>query len=524
MSDDAVDSLSFGDALFLHLERKGVPLHMASLCVFEGKLTFATLLAQVQSKLPGIPRYLQRVVSAPMEVGLPIWEYATDFDIHNHVRELTLKYGTENELRSVASTILGKNLDRRNPLWDFTLISGLKGNRTALLARVHHCLADGVSGIELLKQVLDQAPTPPRTRRARLHIPMPSPCDPASALADHFVRTWFSNVERVLKVQSEALGFVQRLTAAAGQDTAGFNGSGQTAKDAGQREPTEVNGLLTELASPAQRLPFNVVCRGPQKFAWTEVSLADVKAIKTQHGTTVNDVVLALISSVVRDYILHRGCAVHHRELRVVVPVSVRTHSESQKLGNRITFVPISIPLNISSPARLLEVIHGRTSKIKSAHVAELIAFAGTVLGLIPSPLQALVAPLASQLPLSLCNLICTNVPGPAAPLYLAEHKMIAFYPYVPIGGEMGMNCAALTYDGTMFIGFTGDVNAVPELDVLPRLLQRSFGKLRRTLETATKGKLSTKAQKDSIVGVPKKPSEGDKQLEEPTLSFAAGA
>ena len=98
----------------------------------------------------------------------------------------------------------------------------------------------------------------------------------------------------------------------------------------------------------------------------------------------------------------------------------------------------------------------------------------------VPAPLQAALGPVASQLPLSVCNLICTNVPGPHYALYLLGHKMLACYPYVPIGGEMGMNCAVLTYNGTAFFGFTGDVHAIPDLASLPKLLRAGFAKLQK--------------------------------------------
>ena len=117
---------------------------------------------------------------------------------------------------------------------------------------------------------------------------------------------------------------------------------------------------------------------------------------------------------------------------------------------------------------------------LKSARLAELVGFAGTLLGTIPKPLQALLGPLVSQLPISLCNLIFTNVRGPEAPLYLLGHQMLACYPYVPIGGEMGMNCAVLTYNGTAFFGFTGDVHAIPDLQQFEKLLNASFAELRK--------------------------------------------
>jgi hypothetical protein len=119
---------------------------------------------------------------------------------------------------------------------------------------------------------------------------------------------------------------------------------------------------------------------------------------------------------------------------------------------------------------------------LKTTHVAELVGMAGTMLGTIPTAAQVVVGPIVSQLPLGLCNVICTNVPGPAFPLYLIGHKMLRCYPYVPIGGDIGINCAVLTYDGTAYFGFTGDAHAAPDLHRLEKFLTTSFADLRRAV------------------------------------------
>ena len=104
------------------------------------------------------------------------------------------------------------------------------------------------------------------------------------------------------------------------------------------------------------------------------------------------------------------------------------------------------------------------------------------MLGTIPTAAQQFVGPIVSQVPLGLCNLIFTNVPGPASPLYLLGHKMLRCYPYVPIGGDLGINCAVLTYDGTAYFGFTGDIHAAPDLGRLENFLMTSFAELRNAV------------------------------------------
>ena len=140
------NSFSWGDALFLHIERPGQPLNIAGVSVFEGGIKLADCRAYVESKLPLIPRYRQRVASTSFDLGLPSWEFDPRFDIRNHIREVTLKHGTENELKALVGKIVSKSLDRQRPLWDFTL-ARLRGGRTGLIVRIHHCLADGIAGV-----------------------------------------------------------------------------------------------------------------------------------------------------------------------------------------------------------------------------------------------------------------------------------------------------------------------------------------------------------------------------------------
>jgi diacylglycerol O-acyltransferase len=210
--------------------------------------------------------------------------------------------------------------------------------------------------------------------------------------------------------------------------------------------------------------------------------LADIKAVKNACGATVNDVVLTIVTSAIRHYVEMRSVRIRGRLLRIGVPVNVRGRGDAGELGNRITFLPVTIPLDIRSPRKLLTALRERMAFLKSAHVAELVGMAGSMLGTIPTMAQAVLGSIVNELPLGLCNLICTNVPGPESPLYLLGHKMLRCYPYVPIGGDLGINCAMLTYNGTAYFGFTGDVHAAPDLGRLDKFLKTSFAELRRAV------------------------------------------
>lgn len=450
-----VESLSWGDAIFLYLEREGAPLHIASLSIFEGAIPLARCRRLIESKLRIIPRYRQRVVTAPFNIGLPTWEYDGGFDIRNHVREVKLSHGTEAELQAAVSRILSERMDRQHPLWDFTLFS-LRGNTTAILSRVHHCLADGLAGVGLMNAIMDAVPIAHRLPRKPLAFHAPPPKSDLSLLLDGLVSTYSDLVQRLLSAQEQAVVLAQKVVAAEGQDPA-----------------TDLLRFVPELGAATEPLRFNVVCRGPQKFVWAEVPLAEIKAIREVWGGTVNDVVLTLITATIRRYLQAHGDPVRGHLFRMMVPVNVRS-GDTRDLGNRISLVPVTVPLGISSPRKLLAAVRERTKFLKVAHVAEMVGLAGGLIGLLPTALQSLAGPIAGQLPITPFNMVCTNVPGPQSPLYLLGHKMLNWYPYVPIGGQMAVNCAVLSYNGVTYFGFSGDVHAAPDLQRMRRLLQAS--------------------------------------------------
>jgi diacylglycerol O-acyltransferase / wax synthase len=466
------ERLSWGDTVFLNLERQGMPLNVASVCTFEGEVSFDDYLRFVQSKLPLIPRYLKRVMPEPFGLGPPSWEFDPAFELRRHVREVTLEHGTDTELKTVAAKLFSEVMNRQHPLWDLTLIHGLKGNRTGLVIRMHHCLADGIAGVGIMNVLLDASPEVPRLPRKKLRIRVPAAArDPLSSLANGFVDSYSEFVQRFLSAWTDLLSIAER---------AGANGS-NLATDGFSR-------LLPEITASTERLRFNVIYRGPQKFAWAKVPLRDVKTIRQACGTSVNDVLLALVTATIRRYSELHGDRVKGRLLRMMVPVNLRgSNDDPGELGNRISLVPVTIPLDIRNLRKLLGAVHERTEFLKHAHAAELLSLAGGLIGILPSGLQAFAGPMMSQLPITPFNMVCTNVPGPQYPLYLLGHKMLRWYPYVPVGGEMAMNCAILSYYGTVYFGFSGDAHAVPDLRRLEEFLKASFVELRDAVKPRPK-------------------------------------
>jgi diacylglycerol O-acyltransferase len=488
-NEDQNNSLSFGDALFLYFEREGQPINIAGVSVFEGEIDLTEVIEFIESKLPLVPRYGQRVVFPPLNLGLPHWEFDPQFDIRNHIREARLKHGTEKELKALAGKIVSTRLDRRRPLWDFTL-ARLKGRRTGIVTRIHHCLADGIGGVGVMNVIMDTSPRPlpfPRTK-ARAEAPRP-PKDAGAVLLNGLAKSYFSLVSGALSAQSKLLDMAQRAIA----NPAAL--------------PAEMAGIMAELLAPAERLPFNTICRGPQKFAWTEIPLADIKTVKNICGGTVNDVVLTTVTLAFGRYAEQRGVDLKGRSLRIVIPVNVRGNENATDLGNQISFVPLPVPLDLRDPQKLLALVRERVEFLKQTHAAEFVGLLGGLLSTFPSAFWANAGPVVSQLPLSLCNIICTNVPGPQIPLYLMGHKMLSWYPWVPIGGLMGINCAILTYNGTAYFGFTGDVKAAPDLEKLEKFVDESFADLRAGAAASLKPRGKKRERPNARIALAKTPA-----------------
>jgi diacylglycerol O-acyltransferase len=456
------ERLSWGDSVFLNLERPGMPLNVACVSILEGDIPFDDYLRFVESRLPLIPRYFMRVLAPPLNAGFPNWDYDPEFDIRNHVHEVTLKLGSEAELKALAGKILGKVMDRQRPLWDLTLVRGLKGTQTGLIARMHHCLADGIAGVGIMSILMDASPTPKPLPKRKTRFRVPPPRDPMTSLVDGLTSSCSNFTERILSAWADVLSMTERTLASGGTPPS-----------------EELSRLLPEITAPTERLCFNVIYRGPQKFACTEIPLADVKAIRQACGTSINDVLLTLVTATIRRYAVLHGDRIKGRLFRIMVPVNLRGNDSAGELGNRISLVPVTIPLDIRNPRRLLGAVHRRTEFLKRSHAAELVGLAGGLIGILPSVMQSFAGPMISQLPITPFNMVCTNVPGPQFPLYLLGHKMLRWYPYVPIGGELALNCAILSYNGMIYFGFSGDAHAAPHLGQLEKLLQLSFVELR---------------------------------------------
>ena len=451
--------LTAQDAAFLYFDSPASPLHLGSLGLYDGDIPYRALVRHLQPRIDGMPRYRQRVAFVPLNLSHPTWEDDPGFDIRRHVRRIRPRGRVDDErLRRLAEELFAPPLDRSKPLWEIILIEGVTGGRSALLARAHHCMVDGISGIELLAALLDLSPTPPPPPAPEPWQPEPPPT-PTTRLSDAF---W--------DLLNEQVGFWTdlQLLLVDGRER--------------RRRELLVGRALAKaarfLVQPAPPTPFNAPLAPGRAIGWTHMSFADVRAIRSALGGTVNDVVLTILSGALARYLNVAGDDAAATELRVIIPVNVRREDQYGALGNRVSFMLAALPIGVPDPVRRLEVIRDQTDSLKRLNQPAGIELLLASLMRLPAPAQALVGAVRGPVN-SLANLVCTNVPGPMVPLYCVGHRMLEHYPLVPLGLHFGLNVAVTSYDQRLFFGVMADAAQVPDADLVATYLSESFEELR---------------------------------------------
>lgn len=453
--------LSTQDASFLYMERAETPLHIGSIAVFEGEIAYERVFDNIASKLHLIPRYQQRVVPAPFNIGHPTWEWDPDFDLRRHVIRVTIDPpGTDQQLMELSAKLFEGMLDRGKPLWEIYMIEGLQGSRTAMLSKVHHCLVDGVSGIELLMIILDVSPDPAPALPPQA-VALRPPIPPATTrLVDAIFDNITDSLDRLSDLQMNA---VEAIT----------TGESRTRVALRSLEATQ-----SYLTNPVSRAPFNKPLTRDRRLACSEFSFAEIRGIRAACGGTVNDVVLTVLAGALGRYLELHGESTEDRMMRILAPVNVRREDERGNLGNRVSMLLIEVPAGVRDPVARLKKITETTDRLKRQNVASGTEIIGELLSATPPILQSL-AGLLPPPPNNLANMVCTNVPGPMIPLYSVGHRMLAHYPCVPLGWEMGVGCGVTSYDQKLYFGLMADPNAAPDVARLKEFLDQAFVELR---------------------------------------------
>ena len=369
--------LSAQDASFLYMERPEAALHIGSIGVLEGQISYERFVDNIRSKLHLIPRYQQIATPAPFNVGHPTWEWDQQFDVANHVFQVTLEDATDEELYAKAAELFAPMLDRKKPLWEIYVVNGLQGDRSALVSKVHHCLVDGVSGIELLMIILDVSADPPPPPPAP-EVEKKPPESAFMRLADALLDNLSADIDRLA------------ARATLGLDIVG-----------GETQVRSIGRALETVAPyfqvPVVRAPFNRPLTGGRVLAFSEFSFQEIRQIRQAAGGTVNDVVLTVLGGALGRYFEMHGQTTERRMARVLTPVNVRKNEEKKALGNRVSMLLVEVPVGLADPVERLNAVKARTEALKQQHVADGIETLSDVLGNSPPMLQAALTRLGSR-------------------------------------------------------------------------------------------------------------------------------
>ncbi|MBO2446390.1 wax ester/triacylglycerol synthase family O-acyltransferase [Actinomadura barringtoniae] len=467
------------DASFYLLENENTPLHVASVVVFEGPApSYGDLVRAIVAKLPLVPRYRQRVRSVPLHLGRPVWADDPHFQVLYHVRHTALPApGNDEQLRNLAGRVLAQRLDPDKPLWEIWLVEGLTDDRWAMIAKVHHCMVDGVAGMDLATVLFDLGPDyePPGEPEEWEPAPEPSALELLADSAQRSVTQPVRQANDVVRGLS-SLGTSLGLGNTWGVSVAETLGAGRAR---GLRDfamgLSRVAGRFTHPSAGSLNGPI-----GPhRRWCWQQLSLDDAKTIRKALGGTINDVVLAAVTAGYRDLLNARDELTHDTCVRSAVPVSVRSTDEQGELNNRVAAVFVNLPVGVDDPLERLRRIREQTDDVKGSNQATGTKALTRLTDTAVAPaLLSLAARLPVRLRQDLVQTVTTNVPGPGFPLYMMGRRVLELHPYVPLTGGIRVATAIISYCGALHFGITGDFDGMPDLDLLAKGIQAGFDEL----------------------------------------------
>jgi WS/DGAT/MGAT family acyltransferase len=463
------ERLSFLDNTFLAMEGASNPMHVGGTLVFEGGsfglpdggVDIDAIRGFIEAKLQHVPRYRQRLQWIPVERH-PVWVDDAHFDPTYHIRHIALPHpGTEAQLRMTAGRILSQRLDRDKPMWEVWVVEGLENGGFALVTKVHHCMIDGIGGVDLMKVLL----TPSATEEVGVpdvFTPRPAPT-PAQLFADEAIRR---AVAPIAAAQS-AKRFVEETK--------------ELGKDLQHRFLAIRQSAASGWFTRASATPLNAKIGPNRRIAFLETPLEQLKSIKNGLGGTVNDGVIAATAGAVRAFLMEdRGVDVDGIDFRAMVPVSTRRGSSSSGLGNQVTMWLLDLPIAEPDPAKRLKALSAMTIDRKRSDHALGAALMTQSASFTPSTILSVAARVVAATARPF-NMTITNVPGPQVPLYLLSARLTRIHPMVPLWVNHGLGVALFSYQGNLNWGIAGDWDLVPDLD---RFVQRIVESLDE-LETA---------------------------------------
>ncbi|MGW4488977.1 wax ester/triacylglycerol synthase family O-acyltransferase [Amycolatopsis sp. NPDC004368] len=452
-----MDRLSPLDAAFLEIEDEDrrSSLAIASLSIVEGPAPSQDeFVSAVLARLDTVPRFRQRIRTVPFDLGPPIWVDDPEFDAVRHFSRVALPAPHDKAtLCDLVARLMGERLDRDRPLWEFQVVEGLPEGRWAILAKVHHALADGQAAARLLTVLFGETPTgSPRRRQA----PDPGAANLLLDAVGTMLRYPWDQTCLVAKSLLHPTQVASRVTDAA-------------------------RGLaaMTSALLPASPAPLSGPLGHDRRYATASVPLADVKAVADAFDVTVNDVLLTAVTGGFREILLQRGETPSAGSVRSLVPVSVRT---DYSLENEVSLLLPLLPVDLPDPVQRLVRVHRRLTALKAGKEADAGTWVTATAAHEPFAPIAWAVRAAAHLPQRNIVTVTTNVRGPEEPLSVLERRIVEIYPYVPIALRIRTGVAMFSYAGSVTFGVTSDAATVPDTRALADAISRDVTALRATV------------------------------------------
>ncbi len=458
MSERRREPMSKVDTAWLRMERPTNLMMITGVLMFAGRLDPKRIRALIAERFLAYRRFRQRAVQAATGAW---WETVDDLDLDWHVQAKALPGGAgKAELEAFVSELASTSLDHQRPLWQFHVVRDCCGGG-ALIARIHHCYADGLALVQVLLSLTDTASRP------EAHAEL--------------ARTWLkrdrgSVLERLLEPTEAGL---QKLIAAGGKSwekIAGLLADPSVAAEVA-REGSEITRELA-IALTLSDDPITAF-KGPldtaKRVAWAEpLPLEEVKTLGKALGCTVNDVLLACAAGALRGYLRDAGEEVDGLTIRATVPVNLRPLEHAKKLGNHFGLVFLDLPIGEANPLRRLERVAACMRDLKGRRQAVVALGLLAALGMAPAALQGPALELFSRK----ATAVATNVPGPQQPLFMAGAEVRELMFWVPQTGSIGLGLSILSYNGKVYFGVIGDGLRVREPDAIVQRFGAEFEKL----------------------------------------------
>ena len=433
-------------------------LAIGSFAIFEGPAPgLEEFLDMVRGRLPLVPLYRKRLHRTALDLAPPAWVDDSHFDLGWHVRRTTLPppAGRE-EIGRLLSRVMATRMDRSRPLWECWFVDGLSEGRWALLSKVHHCMADGISGTDLYRLVLDPTRTPPAPP---VDTWRPRPPDSVWTLGARAVRDLATAPAGAARTVAPVLEAPVTMARRAVRTARGLASLATAARPV---DPTSLTGRLD----------------GNRRYTWAEVDLEETRVARHALAVSVNDLALAAITGGFRELLMSRGEEPEAHAVRSLVPVSTRAPGDEGVTDNQVSLMLPYLPVDLADPLERLEEVHRRIRSLQGRHEPEA---GGAVTGIaehLPFMPVTWGVRLALRLPQRQVATVTTNVPGPRRTLYAMGRELQQMLPYVPIADRVRIGVAIFSYRDTLTFGITGDYDTAPDLGVLADGISSSMAEL----------------------------------------------